>query len=235
MAVAVRIKVVVLCLVMLLAGAGLTAWAQTSSGPPTHTGCLNTATGTIVKVKRGHSPLSACGGGQTTIKLSAGDITEIITASDSGLTGGAKGGIVTLALDYSALDARYAAGSPATRACVGAELVENANLSYCYLQRTMAEGVTLIGANLRFADLTGADLSNAVLSNANLTRADLRYADLRTVFMPNANLTRANLFGSLLEGANIAGVTWQNTICPDGTVSNANGGTCDGHLSPTTP
>lgn len=227
-------KLLILSLVMLLTGAGLTAWAQ-APNPPSYTGCLKTATGAIVKVKRGGSPLTACIAGETLIKLSAGDITEIVTATGSGLSGGVTNGIASLAINFNALDARYAPESPATRACFGVTPDEEIDLSFCHLPAQDWSGALLRGADLRFADLTGARLNGAVLTDANMARAMLRFADLRAAFMPDANLTRANLYGAQMEGANISGVIWQTTICPDGTVSNANGGTCDGHLSPVTP
>ena len=48
---------------------------------------------------------------------------------------------------------------------------------------------------------------------------------------------RRLLSGATLEtgksstvGAVLTGVTWDNTTCPDGTNSDVNGGTCEGHL-----
>jgi hypothetical protein len=78
--------------------------------------------------------------------------------------------------------------------------------------------------SLRNADLQGADLSGGQLRNADLAGANLRNANLR---------------GADLHGANIDGVTWGNTICPDGSNSDdqiRHGQTaqasCAGHLSP---
>jgi uncharacterized protein YjbI with pentapeptide repeats len=42
-------------------------------------------------------------------------------------------------------------------------------------------------------------------------------------------MTNADLTGANLAGANIQKITWSNTTCPDGTNSNADGGTCVGH------
>jgi len=50
------------------------------------------------------------------------------------------------------------------------------------------------------------------------------------VNLKDANLTGATLVGADLKGANVKGVTWSHTVCPDGTNSDANGGTCLGHL-----
>ncbi len=49
------------------------------------------------------------------------------------------------------------------------------------------------------------------------------------------DLNLANLSGAILGGANLSGaelgaVIWNNTICPDGTNGDDNGGTCVGHL-----
>lgn len=80
------------------------------------------------------------------------------------------------------------------------------------------------------------------LRNGNLTNADLRGANLRDADLTGANLTNANLDGADLQGATIDHVVWQNTVCPDGTNSDAvgrldksnvlQGATCDGHLVP---
>ena len=76
-------------------------------------------------------------------------------------------------------------------------------------------GVALHGQNLRGVDLSGAELQNADLHGVNLEGADLA----------NANLT-----GATLQGANTNKAIWLNTICPDGSNSSSDGGTCQGHL-----
>jgi hypothetical protein len=38
--------------------------------------------------------------------------------------------------------------------------------------------------------------------------------------------------GCDLAGANLSGVTWNNTTCPDGTSSRQDGGTCANNLTP---
>jgi uncharacterized protein YjbI with pentapeptide repeats len=85
--------------------------------------------------------------------------------------------------------------------------------------------------------LRGEEHYNADLSDANLCRADLSgtvltWGLLRGANLSEANLTEANLFGADLTDANLTGVLWGNTTCPDGTNSDANGGTCQGHLTP---
>ena len=94
---------------------------------------------------------------------------------------------------------------------------------------------SLAGCNLHGLNLTGAQLSGADLSNANLNGADLSGADLSGANLSGANLNKADLTGADLSSADVTGanfnnVTWSNSTCPDGTNSDANGGTCTGHL-----
>jgi uncharacterized protein YjbI with pentapeptide repeats len=58
-------------------------------------------------------------------------------------------------------------------------------------------------------------MSSAYLTSVNLSNADLSNADLSNAVLVNANLT----------GATLGGVQWFNTICPDGTNSDNDGGT----------
>jgi uncharacterized protein YjbI with pentapeptide repeats len=48
------------------------------------------------------------------------------------------------------------------------------------------------------------------------------------------NFTNAQLYYMNLTSANLDDVIWSNTVCPDGTNSNDNDGTCIGHLDPST-
>lgn len=72
----------------------------------------------------------------------------------------------------------------------------------------------------------------ADLRNARLTGAFLRDADLRNAKLDGADLTGADLTGADLTGASLIKVVWSHTTCPDGTLSDENGRTCQGHLSP---
>ncbi len=83
----------------------------------------------------------------------------------------------------------------------------------------------LKGADLRDVNLSGANLTDANLIDANLSGANLEGSDLTGV-----RLTRATL-----ESANLTGVTWLNTICPDLSNSDDNGDTCCGHLNDALP
>lgn len=101
-------------------------------------------------------------------------------------------------------------------------------------------GEDFSGANLKGANLMGADLSLGRFRESNLSGANLSGAQLRRANFTTADFGRANLTGASLVGANLTdahfhfaivdGVEWGDTKCPDGTNSDENGGTCEGHL-----
>lgn len=89
----------------------------------------------------------------------------------------------------------------------------------------------------------GKDLSNAILANSslqgtnfsgvNFTNARLIQSDLSQANLSKTNLERADLSGAQTEGVNWEGAIWKNTTCPDGSNSDANGGSCEAHMTPT--
>jgi len=113
-----------------------------------------------------------------------------------------------------------------------------ANLTQADLTYADLRGADLTGANLtradltyadlrRGADLTDANLTYAYLGGANLTGADLTRANLTMADLSVADLSYANLYLANLTGADLTGVTWNRTICPDGTATNnAERGSC---------
>jgi hypothetical protein len=116
----------------------------------------------------------------------------------------------------------------------------NAGLANAYLVAANLADASLINgtftsANFTLASLVGANLTNGTFTSANFTLASLAGANLTNGRFKGANLTDANLANANLRQANLNGVTltgvaWSNTICPDGTNSNNDGGTCQGHL-----
>jgi Pentapeptide repeats (8 copies)/Fibronectin type III domain len=60
--------------------------------------------------------------------------------------------------------------------------------------------------------------------------ADLAGADLAGADLADFDLLDVNLTGADLSGADLTGVIWSHTICPDGTTSNNDGGTCVNNL-----
>jgi uncharacterized protein YjbI with pentapeptide repeats len=97
-------------------------------------------------------------------------------------------------------------------------------------------GAYFYGANLENAVFDGANLNGAYftyggrLTNASLVDANLRYTHFYRADLTGANLTGADLTDADLRQANLDFVIWGNTICPDGTVSDEHGGTCEDNL-----
>jgi uncharacterized protein YjbI with pentapeptide repeats len=82
------------------------------------------------------------------------------------------------------------------------------------------------GDYLKDADLHGADLRGTSFAAARFLGSNLRGARLDGV-----DLSRADLTGADLDKAKgLSSVVWSDTTCVDGTNSDANGGTCIGHL-----
>ena len=109
------------------------------------------------------------------------------------------------------------------------------------LSKTVLEDTRLADAVLRAADLSGSQFLFTEVTRADFQRADLRGAALTWSYFLDADFGRARLEGADFSGATLTGasfrratglgsVTWAGTTCPDGTNSDANGGTCLGHL-----
>ncbi|MBF0399938.1 MAG: pentapeptide repeat-containing protein [Magnetococcales bacterium] len=80
---------------------------------------------------------------------------------------------------------------------------ETAMIKIRFLDGTVREFETLVGANLRGADLRWMDLSGQDLIGADLTRATLYGANLSWANLAGANLTMAKLYGANLTGADL--------------------------------
>jgi outer membrane protein assembly factor BamB len=178
---------------------------------------LDAATGTIVWSTDVGAPFGFPGEGfiqQPTTSLGAGQGLLVVPASNT-LTAympdtRAPGADCNLA-DY-----------PSSKGVLN---LKNANLGGCYLPGANLSGANASNANLAGAYLDGANLSSTTLNQAHLKRAVLTHADLT-----RAKLALADLTGAQLGGANLTGASWNQTTCPDGTNSNTDGGTCEGHL-----
>lgn len=119
------------------------------------------------------------------------------------------------------------AGANLTGATVDDLDMTDANLQNADLTNASMVNVDLTGANLTSANLTSSNLSFSEMADANLTDANLTNANLSYAYLYGTNLT-----GAQMQGVSMLGTVWQNATCPDGTNSNTDGGTCEGHLTP---
>lgn len=94
------------------------------------------------------------------------------------------------------------------------------------------------GRDLAGAWIKGSNMNNISLVDTNLTGANLSSGTYLSSDFSGANLTNVDFSDTDLSYAvNMAsatrdGITWSNTTCPDGTNSEMNSGTCEGHLNP---
>lgn len=206
------------------------------------------------------APLSGLGAGEGLLVVPAGSTLSAYAADRTAPTLALPGTIVAAATSTSGATVTFSATatdpddtatvtcSPAsgstfaigatTVACTATDTAGNSSSgsflvvvsapgAQCDLSRYPVGKGTL---NLKSANLSGCYLPGANLAGANATQANLRSAYLPGADLSSANLTQAQLQRAVLTNANLTGVKWLQTICPDGTNSNADGGTCVGHL-----
>ncbi|OGM05623.1 hypothetical protein A2125_00410 [Candidatus Woesebacteria bacterium GWB1_43_5] len=126
----------------------------------------------------------------------------------------------------------------------------NTNLSGASLRSTRFPYTNMHGVNLSNTQVIVDDFTGATLTDVNFTGSyilssfvsiDLTGSNFTNAILNNtvvnSNLTGANMTNTSLSGVdmstnNLNQVIWSNTICPDGTNSDNNGNTCEGHLIP---
>jgi uncharacterized protein YjbI with pentapeptide repeats len=186
-----------------------------TSGNPSTVGQQVTYTATVSPTPDGGavaftdngSPISGC----SAVRLSSGSATCSTTPS----TTGAHNIVAT----YS--------GSVDFLASTSPSLTEVVTRVPC----NALAGCNLSDLDLSHANLAGADLQGANLNGVNLSGAFVAGANLASTNLNHANVTGANLSGvTVTFDTNVNGVTWGDTICPDSTKSDADGGTCLAHL-----
>ena len=105
--------------------------------------------------------------------------------------------------------------------------LDDANLSYADMSGADLGRARLEGANLSHANLNGARIDRARLNKANLSYANVRFSRGKQADFRNADLIGA-------RGLNIYDLVWsawENTRCPDGSMTLKN----DWHRSGHTP
>ena len=160
-------------------------------------------------------------GGVVTFTVSATDPDDTATASCSP----PSGSVFAVGVTTVNCIATDTAGNTATGSFLVVVSAPNADCNLSHYP------VTKGSRNLKSANLSGCYLPNASLTGANATSANLSGAYLAGGDLSSTNFSQANLRGTVLTNANISGVKWFQTTCPDGTLSNNNGGTCAGHLT----
>lgn len=94
-------------------------------------------------------------------------------------------------------------------------------------------GDDLIGpfADVIGGDFTGEDLTGVIATDVEAGLADFVNADLTNAVFDRTDFDTADLRGATTTGASFVDAIWDDTWCPDGTLSTSNPGqTCIGHL-----
>lgn len=97
----------------------------------------------------------------------------------------------------------------------------------CNLRYANFSRVFLNGADFTGSDLTGAAFWGASIAAANFTSVDARGANFAAVLM-GTRFRDSNLEGASMRAIQVDRAVFSNTICPDGTNSDAHGFTCLG-------
>jgi hypothetical protein len=131
-------------------------------------------------------------------------------------------------------------GQDMSNSTIGQSTFEGSDMSGTIFKQSVITDVNFKNTNLTGVDFSESNVPgwmeiSAEFSGANLTGANFIDSKVSGNFtssnLTNANFTNTNLRqASDLETANLTGVVWQNTTCPDGTNSNNNGNTCIGHF-----
>jgi uncharacterized protein YjbI with pentapeptide repeats len=145
----------------------------------------------------------------TNVQFAGTNLTNANLYGDN-LAGANLQGAILTGNDMTAVESGKVTGTPA-------ELPANWSLRDGYL---LGPNAGLVSANLAGVDLTGVDLD---------------HADLYLGTLADANLTDVNFRGAGLDVVDLTGATWSNTICPDGTNSDNDQGTCANNIDDVPP
>lgn len=215
-----------------------TATTLTSSNDPARIGQSVTYTATVGVIPPGTgSPTGNVSFSDDSVPISGCDAVVVSAQKATCTVTYPRTGSHDIVATYSGDDNFSASASPplgeAVISCLFATF--GCDLAGANLENADLAGAIYVGANFSRGDLAGADLEDitllfTTLAQADLAGADLRGAKLALVNLGHADLANANLEGATMFGVNLSGVNWANTICPDGSNSTLDGGTCLAHL-----
>jgi hypothetical protein len=118
--------------------------------------------------------------------------------------------------------------------------IKGKDFSYSQIVSIQLISVDMSGTNFSHSNISGTffqtDLTDTDFSNASLEESSFAETNLQNANFTNADLTDTDFTGATnMDTATLTGVTWSNTVCPDGTNSDENSNTCEGHFTPAEP
>ena len=120
----------------------------------------------------------------------------------------------------------------------------SANLSFGSYVGARFDGLTGDTVDFGFGDVRDTSYVGASMANGDFFQTILDDVDFSSAMIPNGNMNEVTGARVNFTGADLTGLTWRDgsltdtvwsgTTCPDGSNSDANGGTCCGHNVGTT-
>lgn len=205
-------------------------------------GCIRNGTGLLRVITTGN-----CGPNETPLSWNQQGPVGATGASGTGGSTEVFGGFTTTqligydnsgtSLDYRFLDNANFSQANFPNAIMRYASAKNANFTSATFQEGAVEHTDFSGSNFTNAQLEGGSYKDSNFSNVNFTGATIHQNDPDQSNMQNTNFTNANFTNAVLSNGNFSisiftNAIWSNTTCPDGTNSNNNGDTCEGHLVP---
>ncbi len=108
----------------------------------------------------------------------------------------------------------------------GRAYYHHVDLRGCDLSNTRWDGPMANDAHLDGANLDGANIQGGTIAVSSFRGVSLRGAVLVNVQLQASDFTGADLTGATLRNVGLRHVIWSDTICPNGILSSAMGGTC---------
>lgn len=155
------------------------------------------------------------------------------TFTATNFNGAKLNNVIITGATFSGVDVRNVdlSGQNWSGASITAMNFTGSNLSgFTYSGKPESVSNSFEGTNLTNANLSNTPFHSSGFNGANFTNANLSGTDFSASQLTGANATNANFNGADLRNTYRSDVVWNNTTCPDGTNSNSNGNTCEGHL-----
>jgi uncharacterized protein YjbI with pentapeptide repeats len=98
------------------------------------------------------------------------------------------------------------------------------------LRNADMRNIHFIAMDVWFSDFTGSDMRYADFRDVEFDRTTLIEVDFESSIFDGVRFHHSDLTGANLTALSLVDVTWNDTICPDGTNSDNNGYTCENNL-----
>lgn len=116
------------------------------------------------------------------------------------------------------------------RAVLRGAFMHVSHIDHFSVRNADMRNIHFISTDVWYSDFTGSDMSYADLLHVEFHRTTLIEVDFEFSTFDDVHFSDSDLTGANLTAVSLVGVTWNDTICPDGTNSDNNGNTCENNL-----